>query len=65
MGNEYYVFVHETLGMHSWLLPSFGVGLIIIIMALVHGRNQKKREEEFKEFFGKDAAKEKGMVSQQ
>lgn len=63
MGNGYYLFAHETLGMHSWLLPSFAVGVMIVIMALVHGRNQKKREEEFEESLGKDKLEKEGMVS--
>jgi cytochrome c-type biogenesis protein CcmH/NrfF len=32
-----------------WTLPALLLGVVMLIMGLVHGHNQKKREKEFEE----------------
>lgn len=44
-----YQFVHNSLGICFWELPALLVGIIMIIVAVVHSRNQKKREKDFEE----------------
>ncbi len=44
-----YVFDHNVLHICFWTLPMIILGVIMIIMAIVHKRNQNKREEEFNE----------------
>ena len=44
-----YMFDHNILHICFWTLPAIIVGLAMIIMAVVHNRNQKKREKEFEE----------------
>lgn len=46
---ELYTFVHEVLRICFWTLPALIVGVVMLVMALVHNRNQKKREKEFEE----------------
>ena len=43
----FYYFVHDSLHMCFWTLPSILVGVGMIVMALVHNRNQRKRQEDF------------------
>lgn len=43
---QYYEFVHN-LGLHSWDIPALAAVALLIIMAAVHHRHQKKRTEEF------------------
>lgn len=40
-----YHFAHDTLSMHFWDLPMLLAGAVILAEFLVHGRNEKKREE--------------------
>ena len=42
-----YQFVHESLGLCFWDIPALIVAALMVIVGLVHHRNQKKREEEF------------------
>lgn len=45
---RYYEFVHN-LGIHSWDIPALIVAVILVIMILVHHRNQKKRLNDFED----------------
>lgn len=40
-------FVHNSLGMHFWELPTLIAGVILLAEVIVHSLNQKKREEQF------------------
>lgn len=42
-------FVHNSLGMHFWELPTLIAGVILLAEVIVHSLNQKKREEQFDE----------------
>lgn len=42
-----YTFDHNVLHICFWTLPMIILGVIMIVMAVVHKRNQDKREEEF------------------
>lgn len=42
-------FIHETLNLHFWDLPTLLIGVIMIIMLIVHTHNQRKREKKFEE----------------
>lgn len=42
-----YNFIHDTLGMHFWTPFSTIVVIIMVVVCLVHLRNQKKREKNF------------------
>lgn len=42
-------FEHNMLHMCFWTLPALLCGAVMIVMGLVHGRNQKKREKDFEE----------------
>lgn len=44
-----YMFDHNILHICFWTLPAIVVGIIMVVMAVVHNRNQKKREEAFEE----------------
>ena len=44
-----YVFDHDVLHICFWTLPMIILALIMVVMAIVHKRNNKKREEEFNE----------------
>lgn len=44
-----YQFVHNSLGLHFWDLPALLVAIVMVIVAIVHSRNQKKREDKFEE----------------
>jgi len=44
-----YYWLHNALGICFYVIPAIIVGLIILIICLVHGRNQKKRQDEFEE----------------
>lgn len=44
-----YQFVHNSLGLHFWDIPALLVAVAMIIIAIVHGRNQKKREDKYEE----------------
>ncbi len=41
-----YEFAHHV-GIHFWDIPSILVLILMVVVAIVHTRNQKKREEEF------------------
>lgn len=47
-----YMFDHDILHICFWTLPAIVVGIIMVVMAVVHNRNQKKREEAFEEEMG-------------
>ena len=49
-----YEFVHETLNMCFWTLPALITGVVMVVMGLVHGHNQKKREKDFEEQMEKE-----------
>ena len=38
--------VHNSLGLHFWDLPTLVVAVLLIVVLVVHSRNQKKREDE-------------------
>lgn len=42
-------FTHGVLHMHFWLLPSIIVAVVMAVTGAVHGRNQKKRKEDYEE----------------
>ena len=44
-----FVFDHQTLHICFWTLPALITGGIMVVMGLVHGHKQKKREKEFEE----------------
>ena len=44
-----YVFDHNVLHMCFWTLPAIIAAAAMVIMGLVHGHNQKKREKQFEE----------------
>ncbi len=43
---QFYEFAHN-LGVHVWEIPSLVVILVMVIMGIVHWRNQKKRDSDF------------------
>ncbi len=45
---QFYEFAH-SLGVHVWEIPSLVVILVMVIMGIVHWRNQKKRDSDFEE----------------
>lgn len=47
-----FMFDHNILHICFWTLPAIVVGIIMVVMAVVHNRNQKKREEAFEEEMG-------------
>ena len=46
---DLYLFDHNVLHNCFWTLPMMILGVIMIVMAIVHKHNQKKREEKFNE----------------
>lgn len=46
---DLYQFIHNSLGLHFWDLPALIVGIVMIIVAIVHSRKQKKREDKYEE----------------
>ena len=46
---NFYEFVHNSIGVHFWDLPALLVTVILVIVLIVHSRNQKKRENSFEE----------------
>lgn len=46
MKMQFYEFAH-SLGIHVWEIPALAVALAMIVVGLVHWRNQRKREEDF------------------
>lgn len=44
-----YLFDHNILHICFWTLPMIILGVLMIIMAVVHKRNQNKREKDFNE----------------
>lgn len=44
-----YEFVHTSLGLCFWEIPALLTGLGMIIAAVVHNHNQKKRNKDFEE----------------
>lgn len=55
----YYEFCHN-LGIHSWDIPALVVLAIMVIVGVVHSRNQKKRDEKFEEELKKETDEIKG-----
>lgn len=53
-----YLFDHNILHICFWTLPAIVVGIVMVIMAVVHNRNQKKRQEAFEAEMGHSAAPE-------
>lgn len=50
---QFYEFVH-SIGIHVWEIPALIAALAMIVVGLVHWRNQSKREKDFeKEAEGK------------
>ncbi|MBQ7933847.1 MAG: hypothetical protein IJ327_03550 [Lachnospiraceae bacterium] len=47
MLNQLFTFIHETLGMCFWTPFALLVGVLMVVIALMHSRNQKKREKVF------------------
>ena len=47
MIQQLYMFDHNILHICFWTLPAILVGVVMIIMAVVHNRNQRKRQEAF------------------
>lgn len=44
---QLYEFIHSTFGICFWTGMSLIVALVMVIMGLVHGRNQRKRDKDF------------------
>lgn len=44
---QLYELIHSSLGMCFWTGMSVIVALGMVVMGLVHGRNQKKRDKDF------------------
>lgn len=47
MWNQLFTFFHETLSMCFWTPFALLVGVLMVVVALVHSRNQKEREKTF------------------
>ncbi len=43
---QFYEFVH-SIGIHVWEIPALIVAFAMIVVGLVHWRNQSKREKDF------------------
>ena len=43
---QFYEFVH-SIGIHLWEIPALIAALAMIVVGLVHWRNQSKREKDF------------------
>lgn len=43
---QFYEFVH-SIGIHLWEIPALIAALAMIVVGLVHWRNQGKREKDF------------------
>lgn len=43
---QFYEFVH-SIGIHVWEIPALIAALAMIVVGLVHWRNQSKREKDF------------------
>lgn len=56
MLENWYIFDHDILHICFWTLPAIAVGIVMIVMAVVHNRNQKKRQEEFEAELAEAAA---------
>ncbi len=61
---QLYNFVHDTFGVCFWTAPAAITALVMVVMGLVHGHNQKKRDKDFekdleKEIDGLNSAAEK------
>lgn len=56
MLENWYIFNHDILHICFWTLPAIVVGIVMVIMAVVHNRNQKKRQEEFEAEMGENTA---------
>lgn len=46
---NFYEFAHNSIGVHFWDLPALLAAVILVIVLIVHSRNQKKREDNFEE----------------
>lgn len=44
---QLYEFIHSTFGICFWTGMSLIVALVMVIMGLVHGHNQRKRDKDF------------------
>ena len=59
---QLYSFVHDTFGVCFWTAPAAITALLMVVMGLVHGHNQKKRDKDFEkdlEIDGLNSAAEK------
>ncbi len=56
---DLYVGIHN-MGLHFWDLPMLIVVIAMVVVGLVHGRNQKKRESDWE-----DEMKEKENLPQE
>lgn len=46
---NFYEFAHNSLGIHFWDLPALVAAVALVVVLIVHSRNQKKRENDFEE----------------
>ena len=46
---NFYEFAHNSLGIHFWDLPALVAAVALVVVLIVHSRNQKKRENGFEE----------------
>lgn len=44
-----YHFVHNSLGICFWELPTFIVAAVMVIVTIVHSLRQKKRKDDFEQ----------------
>lgn len=45
---RFYEFAH-SIGIHVWEIPALAVAVLMIVVGLVHWRNQRNREKDFEE----------------
>lgn len=45
---RFYEFAH-SIGVHVWEIPALIAAILIIVVVLIHWRNQRKREKDFEE----------------
>lgn len=44
---NYFQFAHNSMGLHFWDLPTLLAAVGLIVVLIVHSRNQKKRDDNF------------------
>ena len=62
---NFYQFVHNSLGICFWELPTLLVAVVMIIVVIVHSHNQKKREDDFEEERNEKLETLRGEVSEE